>query len=145
MINYFLRLGVAIILPPKIKPYNNSLPFRFAIRLCYFQIFTVTTICHALFILHDLTTLNVWAKITNYERQPSVSITTRIVIPLYLKFYLFSWTYFVFKISKLTNILYPLSRTSYRVGWKFFNVKIHGHHGNIKIRSGQKAYIVYSC
>jgi hypothetical protein len=49
-----------------------------------FQIFTVTTICHALFFLHDLTTLNVSAMNTNYEPPPSVGITTSILITLYL-------------------------------------------------------------
>ena len=49
-----------------------------------FHLFTVTTICHALFFLHDLNTQDASEISTNYETPPSVSITTSILITLYL-------------------------------------------------------------
>jgi len=49
-----------------------------------FRIFTVTTICHALFFLHDLTTQDASETSKNYETPPSAGITTSILITLYL-------------------------------------------------------------
>ena len=82
MINYVLRISVIINIIPSLTITDNKILVCSDWRLDFviFHIFTVTTICYALFILRDMTTLNVSAVSTNYEPPTSVGITTSILI-----------------------------------------------------------------